>query len=88
MTNMNVPGNSSGSQDASGKMRWQAPGWDYVEPHTVGTLVWTCILGCLCWAHDLEKTGGPDCSVLLFLDHLCKSQIVPQTSRVTDFSWD
>lgn len=29
---------------------------------------------------DLEKTGGADCSVLLFLDHLWKSQIVAETS--------
>lgn len=45
--------------------------------------------GCLCWAHNLEETRGSDCSVL-FLDHLCKSQIGPETSAKShcDFSWE
>lgn len=56
---------------------------------TVSALVWTCIQGCLCWAQTLEEIRGPDCS-MLFLDHLCKTQIGPETSAKSrcDFSWE
>lgn len=56
---------------------------------TVSALVWTCTQGCLCWVVVLEETRGSDCSVL-FLDHLCKSQIGPETLAKShcDFSWE